>query len=176
VFTRNKRLFRTTSKVPVLTPRVNFKRTQNNTCCSFCFSRIPSKHAAAFASSTSLVQQEANFLFRSSYSDGEVHFCSLLSQSTHTARSNLALCLAIFLSSSTLLPSSILIKQKQGKIIVISLFLRVQSKQSSETTNNILIKLAISHGAEQLMLVCYSRQGISLAHCQAAINTYPNTQ
>ena len=133
--------------------------------------RIKTKSGASY-----LVQQEANFLFRSSYSDGEAHFCSLLSQATHTARSNLALCLAIFLSSSTLLPSSILIKQKQGKIIVISLFLRVQSKQSSETTNNILIKLAISHGAEQLMLVCYSRQGISLAHCQAAINTYPNTQ
>jgi len=67
--------------------------------------RIKTKSGASY-----LVQQEANFLFRSSYSDGEVHFCSLLSQATHTARSNLALCLAIFLSSSTLLPSSILIK------------------------------------------------------------------
>ena len=88
--------------------------------------RIKTKSGASY-----LVQQEANFLFRSSYSDGEVHFCSLLSQATHTARSNLALCLAIFLSSSTLLPSSILIKQKQGKMIVISLFPKsaIQAKQ-----------------------------------------------
>jgi len=43
--------------------------------------RIKTKSGASY-----LVQQEANFLFRSSYSDGEAHFCSLLSSNSHSKK------------------------------------------------------------------------------------------
>jgi len=46
-------------------------------------------------------------IFSSFWSDGEAHLCCLLSKATHAARSNLALCLALFLSSSTLLTDTI---------------------------------------------------------------------
>ena len=73
---------------------------RNSPCCSCKKSK--KKTGASY-----LVQQEANFLLSSSCSDGEAHFCYLLSEATHAARSNPAFCLALFLSSSTLLTASI---------------------------------------------------------------------